>query len=228
MMPFAGIIYLMLLVLLILVVAALMILILNSGFRSELMLRKKPELPPMSPAQGLASLRDKIKYGTSLLVLGGDMKEPHDFIKESFDESYHEIIFSRTEQRFLKEKFSFRKNITFFWVTHRQEGDFQISVSDISKMFWNIKQVSINLRKTIIFIDCLEYLVFINGFSPVARMLNEVIDLIANLDIILVVWTEPGAFEEKELTLLERSVTLVHEGRGQISHGREREEDTLH
>jgi archaellum biogenesis ATPase FlaH len=109
----------------------------------------------------------------------------------------------------LREKYEFKKNSTFFWITHKPEGDFQISVSDISKLFWNIKQVALNLKRTIIYIDCLEYLVFINSFSPVMRMMNEVIDLISNLQIIFVVSIDARAFEEKELTLIERSVGIV-------------------
>ncbi|GEM_PF-2269784 len=171
---------------------------------------RKPETgaPADLPAKSMPA------FGRSVLILGGSAEKAHHYINDAFEEDFLEIVYSRTEPDILRAQYPFRKNVTFFWINHREEGDFQIGVNDISKISWNLKQVISNLKKAIIFIDCIDYIVFINGFPHVLRVINELIDNISKLEISLVLWIDPRAIDEKELTLLRRSLhTVIEEER---------------
>lgn len=213
-----GVANVILLVLLVLVVIAVVILARILDFRLTVSTRNRKEASEgltekKTDEEALAESSRAAKpiFGRSVLILGDSLEKAHQYIKDSLEEDFHEIVYSRTEPGILRAGYPFRKNVTFFWITHKDEGDFQISVNDISKISWNLKQVISNLKKTIIFIDCIDYLVFINGFPHVLRLINEIIDNISKLELLLVLWIDPKALDEKELTLIRRSMHIIIE-----------------
>jgi hypothetical protein len=194
---------------LLLTVIAGIILLLLSNMSFELRAGRKqaqsePDKNPSPPEVD-------IQCGASTLIKGGDLKGALDLMNARFNDEYHKIIFSRKEPGIIREAGRFDENSTIFWITHMDEGDMRLKVNDVSKLFWNIKQIVINFRKAVIFIDCLEYLIFINNFSPVTKMINEVIDLISGSEVALVLWVDPRIFEEKELLLLEKCIDVIVE-----------------
>jgi len=208
-----GIANIILLVLLMFIVIAAVIMASILEFRLTVSTRNRKEssegLAEKNPAESPGPV--KPVFGRSVLILGESPEKAHRYIKDSFEEDFHEIVYSRTEPAILRAGNPFRRNVTFFWITHKDEGDFQISVNDISKISWNLKQVISNLKKTIIFIDCIDYLIFINGFPHVLRLINELIDNISKLELLLVLWIDPRALDEKELTLIRRSMHIIIE-----------------
>jgi hypothetical protein len=216
-----GIANIALLALLLLVVISSVILALVMDIRLTVSTRNRSKAETGSDGDGTveesrppAAQKAAPTFGRSVLILGSSIETAQQYINDAFEKDFHEIVYSRTEPGVLRERYHFRKNVTFFWITHKEEGDFQISVNDISKISWNLKQVISNLKKAIIFIDCIDYLVFINGFPHVLRLVNEMIDNISKLELSLVIWIDPKAIDEKELTLLRRSMhIIIEEGR---------------
>ena len=63
--------------------------------------------------------------------------------------------------------------------------------------------------KTVVLLDGIEYLIMNRGFDVVSRMVEDLIDKIAESRSILIIPVNPDAMEKRELELLERNAEVI-------------------
>ena len=61
------------------------------------------------------------------------------------------------------------------------------------------------MKKTVIFLEGIEYLVLENDFNAVLKTLNQVCDIAVNSDSKVFISVDPVALNQKEIAMIERT-----------------------
>jgi len=106
------------------------------------------------------------------------------------------ICISRLHPEYVSEKFSLT-GPKFFWLTGNN-GEDAISPKNLSQIVKTIKKESKG-KKTVVFLDGLEYLMLWNDIKNVISCLEEIGETLKQLDGALYVSIDPLAFEQKDV-----------------------------
>lgn len=95
-------------------------------------------------------------------------------------------------------------SVDYYWLTN-MVGERRISPSSLGRIVSIVKSAADGAKKTVIFLEGIEYLVLENDFNAVLKALNQVCDIAVNSESKVFISVDPVALNQKEIAMMERT-----------------------
>ncbi len=172
---------------------------------------KKPQIKTKSkiPKEKTPDLES----GTSYLFTGIDMEFPYTTFIDQVHSGKLGLVISRIHPDKIRKKYAL-KETPIVWVNNSMmdenkryiQPNLQI-ILHLLKTF--LKEASSKKGKSIILIDCIEYLTIYNDFKKIIQFYEVLSENIVISDSISITTLDPDAFEPKEFALLKRGSEIL-------------------
>ncbi len=117
------------------------------------------------------------------------------------------LAISRQHPDLIKQKYGLEKT-PIFWLATRAGQDV-IAPTNLGILTHTIVKFIDESACGVILLDGLEYLVSNNDFNKALRVINQVMDHVAQSQCRIIIPVDPRAFDPKELALLERNAEKI-------------------
>lgn len=90
------------------------------------------------------------------------------------------------------------------WLTN-MVGDSRVSPTALGKLVSIVRAHAESGRKTVVFLEGVEYLIMENDFNSVLKALNQLCDLVISFSMSIVISVDPVALTQREAAMIERT-----------------------
>lgn len=149
----------------------------------------------------------RMSPGNSYLVKDDRPESVYLRLKQFGEEEDRGInIISRVNPDKIKENITVKKG-EVYWLTAKESSARKTVSPNLEGLTWRIEEMMKD--RNLILLDGLEYLVSTSGFDPTIQFIRHIVDSISETSCIFILPVKPGAFEKKELSLLEREMKVI-------------------
>lgn len=109
------------------------------------------------------------------------------------------------------------QTVDHYWLTNLV-GEKRIAPASLGRIISIARSHTESAKRSIIFIEGIEYLILENDFNSVLKSLNQVCDIALNSSSTLLISVDPEALSHKEIAMIERtcSATVLETGTNQF------------
>ncbi len=143
------------------------------------------------------------KPGHSYLIKDERPDKTFEYLQRFTEEDRGIYIFSRMNPKRIKRNIDIVKG-NIYWLTARESGTHETVPPNLESITWRIEEI-LDVDNIII-LDGLEYLVSTSGFDATIQFIRHVVDCVSETKCIFILPVKPGAFDKKEISLLEREM----------------------
>lgn len=162
--------------------------------------------------------RSWVKQGRSYLIEEEKSRISSQIFKTVIEKGFKGLCFTPIHPSILKKEYKLRKaQIIWFskretirevWLRKRKTPSV-LSPIDLGRLVHIINEFTTKNKESVVLLDGLEYLITNNSFSIVARVMTDINEIFMANRSILLAPTNPKAFDEKELAILERNFEVI-------------------
>lgn len=144
------------------------------------------------------------KPGHSYLIKDEKQKKSLKFL-EGFSENDERsiYIFSRMNPKRIKRSIDVQEG-RVYWLTAKESTAHKTVSPNLESITWRLEEILEG--ENIILLDGLEYLVSTSGFDATIQFIRHIVDCVSESRCIFLLPVKPGAFDKKEMSLLEREM----------------------
>lgn len=162
---------------------------------------------PVSEPQLGAPLRYNLLQGFSYLAIEPEPKQSFEVFSNLALNEYDGLLITRSSPNSIRDTYGL-KATPILWLTE-EKSDNAIAPSDLHGLLVTIRAFLQKAERSVIMLHGLEYLVSVNGFKPVLRLIVRLDDLVVQNNGILIIPIVPGSLTEKQQTLLSAECTSL-------------------
>lgn len=157
-------------------------------------------ITPVAEEPSNALLGYNLPQGSTCLMLEADSQRAFMVFRDFAQHGFFGLCISRSSPEKIRETYGLRTT-PILWLTEEGSKD-AIAPTDLHGLLVTIKAFLQRTDRTIIIVHGLEYLISVNGFRVVSRLIVRLNDLIIQKKGILLTPVAPGCLSERQLALL--------------------------
>lgn len=155
---------------------------------------------PIEEEQSIAPIKHKLKDGSTYLSIEVTPKNFFEAFVDLTRHKYQGLCISRTRPEKIRQTYGL-KTTPILWLTE-DKSENAIDPTDLNGLWLTIKSFLQITKHPVLILHGVEYLVSINGFTPVSRLVTRINDTVEKKDGILLIPTVQGSLTEEQLKLL--------------------------
>ncbi|MCS4538528.1 MAG: DUF835 domain-containing protein [Thaumarchaeota archaeon] len=175
----------------------------SAGFLVILLGLRKYEffaIAPVAEVQSEAPLRYSLLQGFSYLAIESEPKQSFEVFSNLALNGHYGLCVTKSSPGAIRENYRL-KTTPILWLTEEKSDD-AVAPADLHGILVTIKAFLQKAERSVIMLHGLEYLVSINGFKSVLRLIVRLNDLIVQKNGILLIPVVQGNLTEKQQGLL--------------------------
>ncbi len=157
-------------------------------------------ITPVAEMQSKVPLRYNLPQASAYLAFEPEPKQSFEIFSNLALNGYHGLCITRSSPNNISETYGL-KMTPILWLTE-EKSDNAVAPSDLHGILVTVKAFLQKAKRSVIMLHGLEYLVSINGFKPVMRLIVRLNDLVLQKNGILLLPVVPGTMNEKQQTFL--------------------------
>ncbi len=143
----------------------------------------------------------------SYLLETNDSKKVYRLLNDAAIEDERGVhIFSRMNPERIKKEFGVKSD-EVYWLTARDSTKQNTVAPNLESLTWRLEEIID--EDNIVMLDGLEYLISTSGFDAAIQFIRHMVDSVSETTCTLILPVNPGAFEKKQLSLLEREMEVI-------------------
>ncbi len=143
----------------------------------------------------------------SYLIETTDSGKLYRLLNDAIDKEERGIhVFTRMNPERVKREFGV-KSEEIYWLTARDSPSQRTVAPNLESLTWRLEEII--EEDNIVLLDGLEYLISTSGFDAAIQFIRHMVDSVSETKCTLLIPVNPGAFEKKQLSLLEREMEVV-------------------
>jgi len=155
---------------------------------------------PMAEMQSKVPLRYDLPQGSTYLAFEPEPKQSFEVFSNLALNGHYGLCITRSSPSSIRESYGL-KITPILWLTE-EKVDNTVAPSDLHGLLVTTKAFLQKADRSVMMLHGFEYLVSINGFKPMLRLILRLNDLILQKNGILLIPVVPGTLNEKQQTLL--------------------------
>ncbi|MBU0762069.1 MAG: DUF835 domain-containing protein [Candidatus Altiarchaeota archaeon] len=168
-------------------------------------------LRPMTPTtetRSKAKAKYDIKEGESYILLedGQNKVKALDLFSDLVTHGVAGLCITRSYPPKMREDHNLFK-IPIIWLTKEKSYGDSLYPTDITGISHMVKDYVTNGGETAVLIDCIEYLIIHNSFEEVLKLVEGIVDVVAQHNSRLILGIDPQTLTEQQFHLLKRRFT---------------------
>ncbi|MBI2937872.1 MAG: DUF835 domain-containing protein [Thaumarchaeota archaeon] len=155
---------------------------------------------PTEEEQSTEPIKHKLKDGSTYVSIEVAPKNFFEAFADLTRHKYQGLCMSRTFPEKIRQIYGL-KTTPILWLTE-DKSDNAIDPTDLNGLWLTVRSFLQTTKHPVLMLHGMEYLVSINGFTPVSRLVTRMSDLIEKKDGVLLIPTVQGSLTEEQLKLL--------------------------
>jgi predicted hydrocarbon binding protein len=153
-----------------------------------------------------------LETGLAYLVEGDDPGPAYKIFVDLLSQGKQGLCITRDFPNKVRRRYGLEKT-PVLWLSNAEQ-DFAVEPVQLGKLYHKIEDFLKKADEPIVMISGLEYLIVQNNYHSALKFLQLVRDQIAISDSLLIATISPSTLAEKDLSLIEREMELLHPGGG--------------
>ncbi|MBI2127116.1 MAG: DUF835 domain-containing protein, partial [Thaumarchaeota archaeon] len=158
------------------------------------------DITPIAEMRSEIPLRYNLSQGFAYLAFEPEPKQSFEVFSNLALNEYYGLCITRSSPSSIRGTYGL-KTTPILWLTE-EKSDNALAPSDLHGLLVTIKAFLQKAERSVIMLHGFEYLVSINGFKPVMRLIVRLNDLVLQKNGILLLPVVPGTMNEKQQTFL--------------------------